>query len=155
VNAARQLAVTSTSVSLNWNQIESRPHRYVDPNKFLFLINTYYPRKAWSVGLSFRPMDTNGRQVPADFARVSFDDSRMISRFKELLDFVYRRMPRAKLNLVSIGNETTLAYPANHRFWKAYKTFLRRAKDHSEPSPRIRLSGQSVRWTSWWGLAVT
>jgi len=129
-DAAKRVGSRSASISLNWDQLEPRPGKFVDPNSFLYLIDTYYPGKGLTVDLFIRAVDTDGEHVPSDLKKVAFDDERMIGRFEKLLDFVFSHLPNARLNFVAIGNELTLAYPAEHTFWQAYEVFYRRAKDH-------------------------
>lgn len=141
IKLVKTLGAQSASISLNWDQIEPRPNEFVDPSGFLYLVDTYYPDKGVSIDLFIRCVDTDGRHVPSDLKEIPFNDVAMTERFAKLLDFVFSRIPNAKLNFVSIGNELTLAFPRDDDFWTEYETFYWQAKRHIKELRRDTIVG--------------
>ncbi|MFQ5640808.1 MAG: hypothetical protein ACE5IR_22750 [bacterium] len=144
VDIAKAVGTESVSLSLNWDDLESAPGKYNDPNGALQTANVYYPTKKLKIDLFIRPVDTDGLHVPADLQNVSFDDEVMAARFRNLLDFVFSKLPDVELNFLAIGNEVDLAYPADSPFWEQYDVFYRTVKDYAKqqrPNLQIGASG--------------
>ena len=78
---AKSLGASSTSLSLQWNQIETSPSTFTDPGGALAAANAYYPANGFHLVLTLRAIDTVAVPVPADLAGVDFNQASVISRY--------------------------------------------------------------------------
>ncbi|MBN2241521.1 MAG: hypothetical protein JW793_02430 [Acidobacteria bacterium] len=102
-NLAKSVGMQKIGLSFDWRDIEVRPSVYDNPN--LKIANGYYPSRDVKLNLTLRPIHANRKSVPDDLAQADFDDPRMISRFKELLDYVFSQTGAIDYSTIVIGSE--------------------------------------------------
>jgi hypothetical protein len=129
LQVARSAGVQATSLSLNWNAIETEPGKF--KNELLSIANAYYPPQKTALILVLRPIDTNRKQVPSDLTDRPFEDPEMIARFNKLLDFVFSQIPDLTLTALAIGNEVDITLGKDKRLWEQYKTFYKATSDYA------------------------
>lgn len=80
--------------------------------------------------IGIQMINTNQREMPAEFATADFDDPAVIAQFKLLLDRVVT--PNAgKIKYLSIGNEVDAYLRAHPAEWASYKMFFDAAVDYA------------------------
>ncbi len=139
---ARAAGMQVTSLSLAWDDLETAPGVYAPDPDFLAIAASFYPTGGTKLVLGINPIDTNVRRVPSHLAGLAWDDTRLISAFKALLDWALPRAAPLDLVALSIGNEidATLATPAD---WTAFQTFWREVAAHARTlRPGLRVSSK-------------
>lgn len=132
INLGKDLGIDYISLHVLWSDLEPEPGSYADPHDALLLLGQYAADNDLKFSLTIRPIDLTGKTVPTDLTTTRFNDTKMISRFKSLLDYVFTRLDSTVLLNVMIGNEidgyNTSAEPAS--FWEDYGVFLQEMKDY-------------------------
>lgn len=135
---AKSVGMDATPVSFNWEDLE--PASGVYQNDLLKLADLYFPAMDTKVGLSIRPLDTNGKHVPPDLIDTPYDDPVLIRRFKVLIDHVFSQIPNLDLIYLSIGNEIDIALADNSLRWEQYTVFYEEILAHIRLThPRLKL----------------
>ena len=75
-----------TSLSLQWDGVETTPGVYAPDPNFLEIAAAFYAPRGTGLILALNPIDTNNRRVPPHLAGRSWDDPVVIDAFKALLD---------------------------------------------------------------------
>lgn len=132
-DAAIELALScgmqATSLSLQWDQIEVSPYEYQDPYGYLEISNVYYPAFNISLALMIGPIDTVANRMPKDLQGKAFDDPEVVTRYQQMIDFVFSKIPDVHLVSFSIGNEVDV-YLNSENKWDEYTEFFRQTKQH-------------------------
>jgi len=115
----------------HWNDLEPHSASY-DASKLESLngaiTNALTHDMTQFVGIQM--INTNQREMPAEFASSAFDDTTVITRFNLLLDRVIR--PNiGKIKYLSIGNEVDAYLRAHPTEWAKYKVFYDAAVEHA------------------------
>lgn len=125
-NQARRAGIDFIHLHLPWTSIETSPENFEDPGNALATFNNFITQNNIKFNLTIRPIDLTGKTVPEDLVSVRFNNSIMIERFAEVLDFVFTKIDPARLTNIQIGNEIdgydTSAEPST--FWSDYGEFL-------------------------------
>jgi len=121
---ARQTGMQFTSLSIAWDEIETRPGEFAPDPNWLSIANSYYPAQGVPLALTITPIDTNRFRLPDDLAGRAFDDPLVIARFERLLDYVFTQLPDVELCVLSIGNEVDAALGSDGGAWERYRTFF-------------------------------
>jgi hypothetical protein len=119
---ARSAGTQVYEVPLMWAENEIAPGKFKNP--LLPIINNFYPQEGMYLGLTLNPIDTTALQVPEDLATLPFDDSRVIERFKQFVDFVAASLPDTTIVYVAIGNEVD-GRLASTEDWEQYTNFVK------------------------------
>lgn len=123
---ASRAGIDFIHVHLPWTSIETSPGNFEDPGNALATFNNFVIQKNIKFNLTIRPIDLTGKTVPEDLVSVRFNNSIMIERFTEMLDFVFSKIDPVNLTNIQIGNEIdgydTSAEPSS--FWSDYGEFL-------------------------------
>jgi hypothetical protein len=159
--AAREAGVEITNVSLGWDDIEippPAPDAGVDAsadaapagdggptfyNPLLHVANLVLPSIPLAASVCVRPVDTNGRHVPADLAAARFDDPAMLTRFNAAQDYVLGQLPDLAIAAYVIGNEIDVPFGDDVPRYAEYKTFFDGAAAHAKtrrPSLKVGAS---------------
>ena len=127
---AKEAGVQAVSLSLNWDSFETEPEKYgLEPN-YLQIANLYYPPRDTSLNLSIRPVDTNGKRLPADLKGKKLSDPVVIERFNKFLDYALETLKDTGLNFLAVGNEIDIPFGGNAQEWEEYGVFLKEAANH-------------------------
>ncbi len=123
---ARAACLESVPLFLTWRSIEDSAGVFNSSfiSQTLDIANFYFPLFGIPVELQLAPINTIKREVPADLRNLPFDDPRMISRFKTLLDTVFMHLPDLRLSSLSIGNESDGYLGSDPQAYLEYKNFL-------------------------------
>lgn len=135
---AKSLGMQSTMIHLGWNGLESAPGVY--DGGLLDILNIFFPYHQMPIALVVAPIDTDIRTVPEDLQDTDFDDPAFIQRYKDLLDFVFEKIPDVELVSLSIGNEVDAYLGADAERWRQYTAFYEEAADYA----RTKRSGLRV-----------
>lgn len=140
IGRIKSAGATSTSLSVNWDEIETAPGVYQPNPNWLAIGEQFYPPNGLALTLAFAVIDTNNRRLPTDLASRSFDDPLVIARFRAMLDWARTQIPRVDIRSLVIGNEVDVYLAANPGQWPAWRAFLQAAKAHARslwPAPPI------------------
>ena len=127
---ARSAGLQTVSLSIQWDEIETAPGVYAPEPNFLAISNLYYPAQNVALDLMIGPIDTNNLRMPEDLANRSFDDPKVIDRYKQLLDYVFSQLPDTKLNSLAIGNEINAWLGNDTVKWQQYTAFYEAIVDY-------------------------
>ena len=125
---AQSVGAGVVPLSLDWSGVETAPGTFTSP--FPRIANQFYPAQKMPLLLILRPINTVKREVPADLAKVAWDDKRMRARFRALLDNVLGEMPDVALAGIVLGNEVSDFLSAEPDGWRTYRTFLAEMRDY-------------------------
>ena len=128
IHIAKEGGAQVVSLSFNWEDIETAPNVYGNPN--LSIANSYYPAQDVQVQLSIRPLDTNGPHVPIDLRDLPYDSPVVIARFDKMVDFVLSQISDVSLASLGIGNEVDAPLGADARKWAQYRRFFEAVRAH-------------------------
>jgi hypothetical protein len=125
VSRAKEAKIDFNHVSLRWPDIEPARDSFVDPYKYLEIIDFYYPLKNIKILLTLlSPINTTVSSMPAFLNGKSLNDPEVIEHYKKLLDFILPRLPNTNLIGLVLGNEINI-YLSNHLDEKdAFKEFF-------------------------------
>lgn len=144
---AQALGMQSTMIHVNWNGVESAPGVY--NGEILDILNVFFPYHRMPIALAVCPIDTDIRTVPADLESVPFDDPAFNQRFKDMLDFIFDKIPDLELVSLSIGNEVDVHLGTDAERWRQYTAFCGEVADYA----RTKRSGLRVGVkTTFYGL---
>jgi hypothetical protein len=122
------IGMNVTSLSLGWDEIETSPGVFDNP--FLAIAESYYPPSGTGIVLALTPIDTNVLRVPADLVGLPFDDPAVITRFDDMLDWVFTQIPTLELPALSIGNEVDAYLGTDATAWAQYHNFFAAVRAH-------------------------
>jgi len=110
--------VTTTSIHLNWNRIESSPGVFNGPDAALWqLAIASYPGYHLNLMLTIGTLDTCQRDVPSDLATTRWNDPTMELRFQYLLNWLWLTANNAGQSglvvAISIGSEVDVLLSTN------------------------------------------
>jgi hypothetical protein len=135
-NRARAMGIDFDHKAVNWTSIEDcTPDELVDPNSHLEIINYFYPLKQTAVYFTLLgPLNTTVRDVPNDLSTDDLDSTEMVSRAKNMVDFVLTEMQDTDLTLFVLGNEVDI-YLENHPDeFDNFVSFFNQVKAHIKAS---------------------
>lgn len=125
---AQGIGVGFVPLSLDWSGVEASSGKFTSP--FPRIANQFYPAQKMPLLLILRPINTVKREVPADLATTAWNDKRMLTRFRALLDHVLGEMRDVTLTGIVIGNEVSDVLSAESNGWRTYQTFLAEMRDY-------------------------
>jgi len=115
---ARVLGMDSVSISMDWTIIEigldqttnpPTPIYETVPDKDLLAITEgCFPASQMKISLTLRPVLTLVKNTPPDLANLPLNDPAVVTRFKQLIDHVYAKIPNVDLTSLVIGSEVDL-----------------------------------------------
>lgn len=127
---ARQVGVQTVSLSINWEDVETAPGVYRPQENLLAIANGFYPARGLQVDLFLVTMDPLGKHVPADLRNLPMSDARVITRFKQFVNYVFTQIPNLKCNFLVLGSEIDLGLGTNPTQWSQYETFVKAVRSH-------------------------
>ncbi|MHB1000213.1 MAG: hypothetical protein ACYC27_13305 [Armatimonadota bacterium] len=140
---ARKLGAGDTGLSLDWSDLEPEELKY--DAKWLYIANIYYPAAKMPISLTIRPISTNRKVVPTDLMNAAFDDPRMISRFKSLINFIFSQIPDVKLNSLVIGSEMDAYLGTDEIKWKQYQQFYKVISEYVRAKhPAVKIASEGT-----------
>jgi hypothetical protein len=128
---ARDLGAESIRLSVYWDDLETSPGVYNPEPNWLAIANSYYPSQDFQVSLVIAVLDTTEIRLPADLEGKPLDDPEVITRFKDLLNYIAQATPDLELTSLAIGNEIDGVMGTNAREWEAYTRFFKAAAEES------------------------
>ncbi len=131
VEKAKTAGAESVSLSVFWDEIETAPGIYQPDPNYLEIANLYYPAQGLKVSLVISVLDTTETRLPSDLEGKTLDDSEVISRFNDLLEYVKTQIPDLQLSSLAIGNEIDSVLGEDPEAWQAYRTFFRKTSQHA------------------------
>ena len=131
LSTAIDAGAEALSLSLFWDDLERAPRQYEPNPNFLEIANAYYPTRNIAVDLVINPIDTNQALLPEDLQNLPFDDPAIISRFKNLLDYIFTQIPALNLVSLSIGNEIDGYLGTDAQKWAEYTAFYAATSAHA------------------------
>ena len=129
---AKELGIEFIALHLTWSSIETAKATYRDPFNALELLGKVAKANDMKFSLTIRPIDLTGKTVPTDLEGVKFNDTKMIDRFNNLLDFIFEKVSPDVLLNIQIGNEID-GYDTKDEpdsFWDDYGIFLKSSSKH-------------------------
>ena len=125
---ARTAGLQAINLPLNWRETETAPGKF--DATALDKANRLYPPAKTKVHLTFDPVNTNRKEVPADLAERAFDDPVLIDRFRKFLDWALSRIPDVDVMSVAVGNEVDGYLGEKDDAWRRYGAFFKAARAH-------------------------
>jgi hypothetical protein len=129
-------------VEFNWNTIESGTRNYSDPGGMLALLNTLLSTRQVKLSLTVAAIDKASAKLPADLAGLSFSSGALTSRYNEMLNFVFSKLPNVEIIFVGVGSEVDL-YSQDPTFATEFSGFLGAVKNHvhsQRPASKVGVS---------------
>ena len=123
VDLAASLGLRGLFKPAAWDHLEPSPGQFA-VDWFADEVR-YLGSRGFSLLLTIQVIDTMQRRVPSDLLSTRFSSSRMLRRFRALLDRLLPCLGR-QVKYVSIGNEVD-PYLEHSGQWKSYRAFLRTA----------------------------
>ncbi len=121
----KQACMEATHLFMAWNDLETTSGIFNDTGRnTLKIMNIYYPTAGTPVEFQFAPLNTLFKSVPTDLQSVSFNSPVMISRFKNVMDTVFKYIPNLDLTALNIGNECDIVLGVDSNKYNEYKEFL-------------------------------
>lgn len=142
---ARAAGMRHLVLSFDWRDLETGPGEFrPDPN-FLAIADAWYPPRATPVHLMIRPIHTNQDVRPAHLKDLPFDDPRVITAFRSLLDWVFAQAPHLEIPSLSIGSEIDIRLADDETAWRQYGAFLAEAAKHARARrPGLRIAAEAT-----------
>ena len=131
ITKALDTGAEALSLSLFWDEIETAPGKHEPTPNFLEIANAYYPTRGIAVDLVINPIDTNQARLPKDLQNLPFDDPEVISRFNNLLDYIFTQIPELDIVSLSIGNEIDGYFGTETQKWAEYTAFYAATSAHA------------------------
>jgi hypothetical protein len=100
-----ELGAQATSLSLMWDDLETRPGEFSPKDDWPAIANIYFPTTGLDFTLSSSVIDTTADRRPADLKDLPWDDPLVIRRFIAHAEAVLTRMPRVDFIAITVGNE--------------------------------------------------
>jgi len=130
-NLAYDAGARGQMTTFHWNDLEPQVGNY-DAHELESLngaiTNAISHDMTQFVGIQM--INTNQREMPAEFSNSAFDNATVMTRFNLLLDRVIT--PNiGKIKYLSIGNEVDAYLRAHPAEWAKYKTFYDAAVEHA------------------------
>lgn len=116
----KSIGLDVVPLTLPWNFVETSSGFDFS---YLKIANDYYPAHGVKLSLNISPIYAVNRALPADLDGKDFDDPVVITRFKVLLDSVYRKTPDADINNFIVGLEVDNYLNSHPDEWDNYKVF--------------------------------
>lgn len=129
---ALDAGMEATSLSFQWDMIETSPYTYEDPYGFLEIANIYYPAYDIPINLMIGPIDTVANRMPDDLQDKPFNDPEIIQRYYQMVLFVLDMIQDVSLVSFSIGNEIDIYLNSDDQ-WDAYIDFFNQTKQLIKP----------------------
>ena len=124
LSLAESVGMEVASLTVYWDELETAPGVYNPVPNWLEIANIFYPLQQMKLQLNVVPLDTIQNRMPADLRGRSWDDPLVISRFQDVLTYVFAQIPAVQLVSVSIGNEVDVAIAGNTSVWEQYQRFF-------------------------------
>ena len=144
VHLARSAGVSAVPLLLPWKSLETAPGVY--DGTLLDIVNAYYPATSIRVSLTIAALNTNVNELPSDLSTLPFDHPTVLARFRQLLDFVFARIPALDLVSLNIGNEVDASLSGAVEVGR-YATFYAAAADYARSKRSGLLVGVVVSFT--------
>ncbi|MGH8398792.1 MAG: hypothetical protein ACRETA_11195 [Gammaproteobacteria bacterium] len=139
------LGMQATSLALTWDDLETAPNTY-DPNpNNLAIAESFYPGVNTSISLEINPIDTVKRRMPSDLMSLAFDDPIVITRYENLLKWVFSQIPDVPLTSLTIGNEVDGYLISNPSEWSHYQNFYQQVSAYARtlrPGLKVGVKGE-------------
>lgn len=120
---ATKLGMNFTTMSFNWDDIESNKGKYFNEN--LEIANSYYPLQNIKIALVISVIDTTANSLPEYLKWKKFNDKEVIESFKNMLDFTFSEIKDLDLLSISIWNEVDIYLWNDKGKWKEYEEFFK------------------------------
>lgn len=128
----KSMGGTFQTYHVNWNTIEgagtgtTTSGPLTDPGNGLANLNALANSEGIKITLRIHPVDVPGKAVPADLNSLRFNDPVMLTRFQNMLSFVFTKISPANVTRLVVGNEVDGYNPGSDvNFWLDYSgTFL-------------------------------
>jgi len=126
--AAKQAGIDFVPFSQQWDQIETSPGVYA--NEYFAIVNSFYPADNMKVAMDINPFDTNNDRRPADLKGTPMNDSTVISRYNNMITWVFNQIPNVNLVCFGIGNEIDIYLGTNQTRYEEYAQFFQCTSAH-------------------------
>ena len=123
ITDAIQVGVKAISMHFDWNFLEPTSNSY--QGMYLNIANDFYPAYGLGVSLIIAPIHNSSVNLPPDLQGLAFDNPLVVSRFKQLLDFVFEKIPNVNLTTLVIGSEIDAYLGDDPEKWAQYTNFFR------------------------------
>jgi len=128
-NTALSVGIELDTVALAWDDLDDLNNGGPGLN-FLAIANAFYPPSNTSLSISIATVDTGVNRMPDDIAHLPFNDTQVISEFKEIIDYVMSQVPDVEIHSISIGNEIDIGHSTSDPFWEEYSDFYRQSVEY-------------------------
>ena len=125
---AKSAGMTQIGLLQTWSVLEPSAGKF-DAN-WLDMAANYYPAQGIKVDLTIAPINTNQKEFPKDLMDKTFDDPKVIERFKRLLDFIFSRTAKLELSSINIGSEIDVYFGQDKKKWQQYEKFYKAVVDY-------------------------
>ena len=122
---AKDGCIESVHLFYKWSELEPDKDTF-NPNiiNAFDIINLYYPTTGTNVELQLAVLNTTDKEVPNDLSSTDFNDQKMIDRFKNALDTLFKHIPNVDLVSLNIGNESDIFLGTDSLSYVNFKVFL-------------------------------
>ena len=135
--------MTETGLFLTWNMVEVAPGSY--DGAIFEMASAFYANRNIAIDLTLAPVNTNRKEFPADLADEPFDDSVVIARFKQMLDFVLSQTSSLDLSSLNIGCEYDVYFGVDATQWGQFLLFYEEVVSHIKATrPGLLVSTEST-----------
>ncbi len=131
-------------LALYWDDLETSPNTYNPNPNNLAIAESFYPGVNTKVSLEINPVDTLKRRMPSDLATLPFDDPTVISRYENLLTWVFSQIPDVQLTSLTIGNEVDVYLDNHPSEWPHYRNFFQQVSAYARtlrPGLKVGVKG--------------
>lgn len=126
--AAKRAGIDFVPFSQQWDQIETSPGVYA--NDYFAIVNSFYPGDNMKVAIDVNPFDTNNDRRPTDLKGKPMNDSTVITRYNNMITWVFSQIPDVNLVCFGIGNEIDVYLGINQTRYEEYAQFFQSTSAH-------------------------
>jgi hypothetical protein len=127
--AMQEVGVDLVELNLEWSYFESEESIYNDPDGLLQAVG-FYADNGIEIGISLATINTIKRTDPPYLNDLPYDDSKYISSFTSLIEWILETIPdRVIVDYISVGNEINYVLQGDEQ-WDQFKTFMKESITH-------------------------
>jgi hypothetical protein len=120
---AQDVGIDRIGLFLAWSVIEPTSGRY--DSEWLDIADAYYAAAGVMLDLTIAPVNTTKWEFPSDLVGMSFDDRKVIERFKSVVEFALGRLKKVRVATINIGSEADALFGDDVEQWDSYGRFYR------------------------------
>ena len=129
---ATSTGIDFITLAQQWDDIETSPGVYYggETNNLLKIANDYYSAYNMKVAIDINPVDTVNSRVPEDLKSLDLNNSQVITRYNNMLDWIFTQIPDLDLVCFGIGNEVDAYFGDDNYNWECFQDFYSATSAH-------------------------